>query len=107
NRVQIAAGNPDLDFRENDTFLYFGDDWKIGKNLTLNLGVTWSYYGQPANLFNEITTKRESNPATALFNNSLPLSVRTFPKFPTVMNSVGPSIGFAYSPQGGGMLTGN
>ncbi len=105
--VSIADGSPSFDLKENDTFLYVGDDWKIGKNLTLNLGLTWSYYGQPANLFNQITTARESNPATALFNTSLPLSVRTFPTFPSVKNSFGPSIGFAYSPQWGGMLTGN
>jgi hypothetical protein len=58
NRVQLAEGNPGLDFREYDTFLYFGDDWKIGHSLTLNLGLTWSYYGQPANLFNQITAPR-------------------------------------------------
>lgn len=105
--VNIAAGSPAFDLKENDTFLYGGDDWKIGQNLTLNLGLTWSYYGQPANLFNDVTTARESNPATALFNPALPLSVRTFPRFPSVKNSFGPSIGFAYNPQWGGFLTGN
>ncbi len=74
DRVQIAQGLEGLDFREHDTFLYGGDDWKIGQSLTLNLGLTWSYYGQPANLFNQITTQRESNPATALFNPAVPLS---------------------------------
>src|SRR5262249_12386023 len=54
--VSLADGSPSLDFREHDTFVYAGDDWKIGPHLTLNLGVTWSYYGQPANLFNQITT---------------------------------------------------
>ena len=106
NRVRIAQGPSSLDFREHDTFLYAGDDWKVAQSLTLNLGVTWSYYGQPANLFNNITTARESNPATAFWNPALPLSVRTFPSFPTTKNSVGPSIGFAWAPQGGGMLTG-
>ncbi len=122
--VSLASGNPSLDFREHDTFLYAGDDWKIGKNLTLNLGVTWSYYGQPANLFNSITVPRESNPATALWTSTstaattgsatspingqpIPLSARTFPVFPAPKNSVGPSVGFAYSPQWGGFLTGN
>ncbi len=123
NRVQIAAGDPSLDFREHDTFLYAGDDWKIGKNLTLNLGVTWSYYGQPANLFNGITVPRESNPATALWaststafttgsatspinGQAIPLSARTFPVFPATKNSFGPSVGFAYSPNWG-FLTGD
>jgi hypothetical protein len=105
--VNIAAGSPSFDLREHDTFLYAGDDWKIGQNLTLNLGITWSYYGQPANLFNQITTARESDPATQLFNPGLPLSVRTFPSFPSKKNSFGPSVGFAYSPQWGGMFTGN
>ena len=67
DRVQLASGNPSLDFREHDTFLYGGDDWKIGRNLTVNLGLTWSYYGQPANLFNQIAAPREANPATALW----------------------------------------
>jgi len=107
DRVQIASGNPSLDFREHDTFVYGGDDWKIGQSLTVNLGLTWSYYGQPANLFNQITTARESNPATALWNPALPLSVRTFPTFPSQKNSFGPSVGFAYNPKNGGFLTGN
>lgn len=113
NRVSIAEGTSDLDFREYDTFLYFGDDWKITQNLTLNLGLTWSYYGQPANLFTDITTPRESNPATALFGttdrfgNPIPLSARTFPQINTPTTSFAPSVGFAYSPHWGGFLTGN
>jgi len=107
NRVQIAQGNPVLDFREYDTFLYAGDDWKIRSNLTLNLGLTWTYYGNPAQLFTDVTSKREANPATAFWLQSLPLSVRTNPTIPTVNNSFGPSIGFAYQPQWGGFLTGH
>jgi len=122
--LALAAGDPSLDFREHDTFVYAGDDWKIGQHLTLNLGLTWSYYGQPANLFNQITVPRESNPATALWATTssptttgsatspingqpIPLAARTFPTFPAPKNSFGPSVGFAYSPQWGGFLTGN
>ena len=65
--VTIAQGNPVLDFREYDTFLYGGDDWKISQNLTLNLGLTWTYYGNPAQLFTDVTNKREANPATAFW----------------------------------------
>jgi len=125
NRVQLASGNPSLDFREHDTFLYGGDDWKIGRDLTLNLGLTWSYYGQPANLFNQTEVPRESNAATALWaatstpfttgsatraanGQPIPLNgVRAFPTFPAPKNSFGPSVGFAYSPQWGGFLTGH
>ncbi|MBZ5523519.1 MAG: TonB-dependent receptor, partial [Acidobacteriia bacterium] len=105
-RVTLAAGPTGLDFREYDTFLYGGDDWKITQSLTLNFGLTWSYYGQPANLFNEITTQRESG-SGGFWLSSLPLSVRTFPTFPSPKNSFGPSLGFAYSPQWGGFLTGH
>ncbi|MBI3669767.1 MAG: TonB-dependent receptor [Acidobacteria bacterium] len=104
--IAVAQGDPSLDFREKDTFLYFGDDFKWSNALTLNLGVTWSYYGQPANLFHDRTVARESNAATALWNPSLPLSVRTFPEIPAAKNSWGPSAGFAYSPQWGGWMTG-
>jgi hypothetical protein len=104
NLVRVANGNPALDFREYDTFLYVGDDWKVNRNLTVNLGLTWSYYGQPANLFTDTTRKRESNPATAFWNPAVPFAARTFPRIDTRTNSFGPSIGFAYAPQGGGIF---
>lgn len=109
NRILIGNGPTSLDFREYDTFVYFGDDWKLKSNLTLNLGLTWTYYGKPSDLFNSISTARESNAATAFWtqNPAVPLSARTDPKVPGVYNSFGPSIGFAYSPQWGGWLTGN
>ena len=106
NRVRIAEGTPSLDFREYDTFLYVGDDWKVSQNLTVNLGLTWSYYGQPANLFNQITTKQQKS-ANPFWNPALPLSVTTEPTIPAPKNSFGPSLGFAYSPQWGGFLTGH
>jgi hypothetical protein len=105
--VTIAQGNPVLDFREYDTFLYGGDDWKISQNLTLNLGLTWTYYGNPAQLFTDVTNKREANASTAFWLQSLPLSARTNPPNPTVKNSFGPSAGFAYTPQWGGSITGH
>ncbi len=107
NRVRVAQGPSGLDFREYDTFLYGGDDWKLSQNLTVQLGLTWSYYGQPANLFNTITTQRESNAATAFWNPALPLSIRTLPTIPAPKNSFGPAVGFVYSPQWGGFLTGH
>jgi len=106
DRVRIASGDPNLPFRERDTFVYFGDDFKVKNNLTLNLGVTWSYYGQPANLFHD-RTLASAKSATPLWNPALPLSVTTFPSIPAPKNSWGPSIGFAWTPGGFGRLTGN
>jgi Carboxypeptidase regulatory-like domain len=106
NRVRIANGPSQLDFREYDTFLYGGDDWKISKNLTLNLGLTWTYYGQPANLFHQITTAQQTGP-NPFWNPALPTSITTDPTYPSPKNSFGPSVGFAYSPQWGGFLTGH
>lgn len=110
---EFVAAGPNQGFKEYDTFLYFGDDWKIGKNLTLNLGLTWTYYGNPSQIFNEVSTKRESNPATALWasisdlnGTPVPMAARVVPAINTVYNSFGPSVGFAYSPQWGGFLTG-
>jgi hypothetical protein len=104
--IKIASGNPVLPFRETDTFLYIGDDFKVKNNLTLNLGLTWSYYGQPANLFNQITVKNQTGP-DPLWNPALPSSVTEFPTIPAPKNSWGPNVGFAWSPTWGGRITGN
>lgn len=103
--VAITEGNPNFGFKEWDTFLYFGDDWKVKDNLTLNLGLTWSYYGQPANLFHQETVAQQTGP-NPFWDPSLPLSATTSPSLSSVKNLFGPSIGFAWSPKLG-WLTGN
>ena len=104
--LSIALGQPVLDFREYDTFLYGGDDWKISQHLTINLGLTWSYYGQPANLFHTNDVKQQSG-STPFWNPALDPSITESPLIPAPKNSFGPNIGFAYSPQWGGWLTGH
>jgi hypothetical protein len=104
--ISVTEGPPQLDFREYDTFLYGGDDWKISQNLTIQLGLTWSYYGQPANIFNQITTAQQTGP-NPFWNPALPLSVTTLPTIAAPKDSFGPSVGFVYAPHWGGFLTGN
>ena len=96
-RIRIASGSPSLDFREHDTFVYFQDDIKISNTFTLNAGLTYSYYGQPANLFHNKTVASQTG-SDPLWNPSLPQSVTTFPSIPAPKNSFGPNIGFAWSP---------
>jgi len=104
--VVLAQGGPKIDFKENDTFLYFQDDLKVRSNLTLNLGLTWSYFSQPDNLLNQIDTKNETGP-NPLFNPQLPLSVRVSPTLPVYDKAFGPSVGFAYTPKWGSKIFGN
>jgi Carboxypeptidase regulatory-like domain len=104
--TSITLGTPKLDFLEHDSFFYFGDDWKITSHLTLNLGLTYSYYGQPANLFNNNDSKQQSSSAP-FWNPSLPTSVTVFPSLPAPKNSWGPNIGFAYAVGNGGWLMGD
>jgi hypothetical protein len=105
NHISITQGSPVVPFTEKDTFLYVGNDYKLKPNLTINLGLTWSYYGQPANLFHNITTTQQAS-STPFWDPALPTAVTTFPSIPAPKNSWGPSVGFAWSPNWNNFLTG-
>jgi hypothetical protein len=97
--VSITEGTPAFTFKEYDTFWYVGDNWKIKDNLTLNLGLTYSFFGQPANVLNQITMAQQKS-STPFWDPTLPLSVTTDPKLPAIKDLFGPSVGFAWSPRG-------
>jgi len=101
NFVTLGAGEPRIGYKERDQFYFFQDDWKVRDNLTLNLGIRYEYTGAPINLLNEITTTRESDPAQALWRQSIPLDQRTVPKVPVDKNNWAPRLGFAWSPRFG------
>jgi outer membrane receptor protein involved in Fe transport len=96
--VTIVLGNPVFSFKENDQYYFVQDDFKVRPNLTLNLGARYEYTGQPINQIADATIERESNPSTALFNPSLPLSARTFKRIAADKNNIAPRLGFAYTP---------
>lgn len=102
----ITEGNPELGLKENDTFLYVGDDWKIRRNLTLNLGLTWSYFGAPYNQLHDLGVQQQQGP-NPLWDTTLPLSVTAPISTPAYKKAIGPSFGFAYVPDWGGAFTGN
>ncbi len=97
SRIRIASGTPYLDFRETDLYPYVADDIRVTKDLVLTVGLTWSFYGQPANLLHKITSRAQTSD-NPLWNPDLPLSVTTAPEIPANKNSWGPGIGFAWSP---------
>jgi hypothetical protein len=79
--------------------VYFQDDYRVKPNLTLNLGIRYESATQPPMSLGDLTTQRETNPATAIWDTALPLSVRTVPVPPVDRNNWAPRIGLAYTPR--------
>lgn len=97
--VTLGNGNNfTTKFTEPDAAAYFQDDYKITPQLTLNMGIRWEFSGQAVNLLHDETLKRESNPSTAFWDQSLPLYVRTVPYTPNHWKEFQPRLGFAYNP---------
>jgi hypothetical protein len=80
--------------------LFFQDNWKATQNLTLNAGLRYENFGQPANIF--------KFPAFTGFADS---NVNDGQRVNQDNNNFGPSLGFAYSPKWDkglfGFLSGN
>jgi hypothetical protein len=98
SRIRIASGNPFLDFRETDVYPYAQDEVRITKHFQVILGLTWSYYGQPANVLHRITLRSQLSD-DPLWNPALPLNVTTSPELPARKNGWAPGVGFTWSPE--------
>lgn len=99
--VTLGAGNSRITYKETDQFYYFQDDWKVRDNLTLNLGLRYEFTGQPINTLRDLSLAVESDPARALWRQSLPIEARTVPFIPADKNNFAPRVGFAWSPRVG------
>jgi hypothetical protein len=95
--TQIALGSPILPFSEWDLGLYVQDDWRIKRNLTLNLGMRWDWWQQAINLLHDQSVKQQTG-STPLWTTSLPLSQTTVPSVPQSLKNFAPVIGFAWTP---------
>lgn len=68
--------------------LFFQDAWKVSPNLTLNAGLRYENFGQPANVF--------KFPAFTGFTNA---DAGSTARVNSDNNNFGPTVGFAYSPK--------
>ncbi|MFQ5723337.1 MAG: carboxypeptidase regulatory-like domain-containing protein [Terriglobia bacterium] len=97
--LQTAAGPRTTQPFETHQFYYVQDDFRIRPNFTLNLGIRFEHFGQPVDDISKEVISRESDPARALFLQSLPLEFRTNPVIGSDDNNWAPRIGFAYTPR--------
>ncbi len=81
---------------------FFQDDWKVTRNLTLNLGVRWDIFGSPyeknglQGTFDQVNAISYSSQ----INNLTVKPTGSF--YPTDMNNFAPRFGFAWDPWGNG-----
>ena len=93
--------NKERDWRQNEAALYIQDDWKVTRDLTLNLGVRWEYYGPPHEA-NGLMPTGVGSSLNGVFGisgdnwddawwQSNPNPLRNYPSEPTVMEFIGPN----------------
>ena len=96
--LSLVDGMATTKFTELDAAGYVQNDWKALPGLTLHLGLRWEYFSQSYNKLHDETVARESNPATAFWDTSLPLADRTVPAVNDFYKNFQPRIGFAWNP---------
>jgi hypothetical protein len=66
-------------YTEHNHWVYVQDDWKVGKTLTINMGVRWEYFGSYADKYGNLTNLWTSQ-------------IQTVPVPPTGPTSSGPGL---------------
>ncbi|MGH9785596.1 MAG: hypothetical protein ACRD88_15575, partial [Terriglobia bacterium] len=111
------VGDFRLDYTLREWGAFFQDDWKVSRNLTLNIGVRYMYYTPPyddRNAISSWTQKQEcpnysvcgpnylNLPADSPYQTRYLLAGVDLPRSlaPTDKNDIGPRFGFAWQPFG-------
>jgi hypothetical protein len=92
--MNIVYGTPTYHPTQFQQAYFFQDSWRVSPSFTLNLGMRYEHFGQPANIF--------QYPVVSLDFATYGLRQ----KVNNDNNNFGPSIGFAWNPRGGDGLIG-
>ncbi len=96
--TQYTQGPSTYPLTYNAGAAYFQDDYRATPTVTLSVGLRYEIQSEPINGLHNLTVARESDPNTAFWDTSLPLSLRTVQSLPIVKHNFGPVIGFAWQP---------
>ncbi|HWC76248.1 MAG TPA: hypothetical protein VG778_02240, partial [Blastocatellia bacterium] len=108
--IVVSIGDRNFRFEQTQQHYFIDDAWRARRNLTITLGLGYQNEGQPINGLADRIRDRETNPATALFDASVPIDLRTINKVDRDNNNFTPRLGVAYTPGfriGGWNLFGN
>lgn len=101
-----AGYRPFFQFRALPLGIYFQDDWKVARNVTLNLGIRYDISFGPTELhdrhsnFDPFVVNPENGYLGAMTYKGVNGEPRTFVNLDK--NNIGPRIGFAWNPGGTG-----
>ena len=101
-QLALTDGPPKFGFKEYDIAAYFGDDWRVKENLTVNLGLRWEFSSQAINLLHDLSVANQAG-SKPFWDTSLPANVTTVPFIPNHYKYFGPNVGFAWKPRFFGM----
>ena len=107
---EVAGGNlgyrPFFQFRAVPLGLYFQDDWKVTRTLTLNLGLRYDISMGPSEVHNRYSSFDPfiANATTGTSGQLRYAGAGGYPEnfVDTDKNNIGPRVGFAWDPRGDG-----
>jgi len=104
NTFQAAGTQRVRDFNVKEAGFFAQDDWKIRRNLTLNLGMRWEYSGIPTEANGLVGTIDQAAQLSTLYSSSNLTVKKGGQWYNNDYNNFAPRVGFAYDVKGDGKM---